>query len=136
MRLHRFFIAGTILGALTLCGCDVSSMTTLAEISRPYVGEYVCETLTLGGEDLLDRFETVKLTLGYDGAFRLSYRDRLGAEGGYGGVYEMNAACDAVTFSARRGLRTVSRTFPVRSGAIYADLNLQGKLLHAEFRFP
>ena len=40
-----------------LTGCSVSDMSSLTELSRPYVGEYACEELRLGEEDMLCRFE-------------------------------------------------------------------------------
>ena len=118
-----------------VCGCDAENMTTLAEVSRPYVGEYRCEKLLLGGEDCMEGYEYVLLTLDREGNFQLSYLSREGAEGGYGGAYQMNREGDEITFTAKKGLLSVSRTFPLDNGTILIDVPFRGKLLHAEFVF-
>ena len=48
--------APLFLAAALLCGCSVSEMSTLRELSRPYTGEYACETLTYAGRDLLEGY--------------------------------------------------------------------------------
>lgn len=126
-----------LLCLFALCSCGkVEEMSSLYEISRPYTGEYVCERLLLGGEEYTEKFDYIKLKLGYNGKFTLTYRDAEGREGSFRGDYEMKETGDEITFTARTGLRSVSRTFPVENGAILMDLTLGQKLLHAEFRFP
>ena len=61
-----------VLCLFLLCGCNVSRMSTLPELSKPYAGLYECEKVTLGGEDFTDRFEYLRLELSYGGEFRLS----------------------------------------------------------------
>ncbi len=134
----KMFCAGLCLCLMlfSLCGCDVSSMTTLAEVSRPYTGEYSCKSLTVGGEDRLDDYDYVRLTLSRDDTFEVAYRDNKGKEGAYKGTYEMDASGESITFTVRVGFIPVHRTFPVENGSIFMDLRLRGKLLHAEFSFP
>ena len=57
-------------------------MSSLKEISLPYAGEYFCESLTLGGKDVLPYFERAVLTLERDGSFSLAYKRAGGGEGG------------------------------------------------------
>lgn len=125
-----------VLCLFLLCGCNVSRMSTLPELSKPYAGLYECEKVTLGGEDFTDRFEYLRLELSYGGEFRLSYRGKEGGEGQYGGTYRMNAEGDAITFTGKTGLRSVSRTFPVKNGAILVELTFGRKLFYAEFKMP
>lgn len=58
-------------------------MSSLYEFSRPYAGEYECETLTLAGEDMLSSFEYVRLALSYGGQARFFWRSAQGGEGEY-----------------------------------------------------
>lgn len=140
---YTFFMVKKLLSVAALCmcltvsaGCDVSAMSSLTEISRPYTGEYRCEKLLLGGKDELDRFEWVKLNLAYGGKFTLRYRGAEGNEGSYAGEYEVSPTGETITFSAKKGLRKLSQTFPVQKGAIVVDWTFGGKLLHAEFCMP
>ena len=139
MRKNRYVILLlTVLCALFLfCACEkVEDMGSLPDITKPYTGEYVLKNLTLGGEDFTEKFDFVKLKLGYDGKFRLSYKEKDGQEGSYAGEYEVSTERKEITFSANAGLRTVKRTFPMENGSILVDLNMGTKLLHAEFAFP
>lgn len=120
--------------ALFLTGCDVKEMSSLRELSRPYVGEYRCNKLTLGGEDLLGRFEAIKLTLTYFGDFTLCYTDMWKGEGEYSGRYL--AEEDSVLFLIPSGGEEKRYRFPYEEGKILVDLPLGEKLLHAEFAFP
>ena len=128
----------TVLCALfVLCACEkVEDMGTLPDLSKPYTGEYTLKKLTLGGQDYKDKFESVKLTLKADGKFTLSYKEKEGQSGSDSGEYEVSTERKEITFSAKTGLRTVSRTFPMEKGSILIDLKLGTKLLYAEFAFP
>ena len=117
-----------------LCGCEVENMSSLPDLSRPYLGVYECEELSLGGEDMTQKFEFVRLELLYGGNFQLSYRTATGSEGGYSGEYEMKE--DNITFTAQYGVLRRSFTFPVEKGSIFIDYNLNGRLLHAQFKMP
>ncbi len=128
----------TLLCALFLfCACEkVEDMGTLPEFSKPYMGEYICKELSIGGEDFIEKFEYVKLELDYDGEFTLSYSEEEGQSGTYSGKYSVSPEGDEITMSSRVGLRSVSHTFPMENGKILVELNLQGKQLHAVFSTP
>lgn len=128
----------TVFCALFLfCACEkVEDMGSLPDLTRPYTGEYVLKKLTLGGEDYTEKFDSVKLNLGYNGKFRLSYKEADGQSGNYAGDYEVSTEREEITFSSKAGLRTVQRTFPMKDGSIFIDMNMGAKLLHAEFSFP
>lgn len=128
-----FFIAAVPL--LLLSGCEVSKMSSLPELSKPYVGVYECETITLGGEDYAEKFDDLRLELGYDGAFTIVYSAD-GNKGELGGNYTVDPEAGEITLSSRYGLRSVSYTFPMEKGKILIDYNFSGKLLHAEFSAP
>lgn len=120
-----------MLAPIFLCGCDVNELSSLREVSRPYAGEYKCTRLQLGGENLLDRYEYLKLNLGYGGNYRLFYRATDGNEGGFEGKYLMKE--DQITFFSEEGGEEKSFVFPYRKGAVEMLLTFREKPLLAEF---
>ena len=139
MRKKSFIVVLlTMLCALfMLCACEkVENMGSLPDLSKPYAGEYTLKKLMLGGQDYTENFESVKLTLNPDGKFTLTYKEKEGQSGSYAGEYEVSTEKQEITLSSKSGLRSVKRTFPMEKGSILIDLNLGGKLLHAEFAFP
>lgn len=112
-----------------LTGCALSEMSSLGELTRPYEGEYNCETLCIGEEELLARFDYVRLTL-KNGDAQLRWRSVEGGEGAVSMQYEMRE--DSVTFS--KNGRMGAYTFPVHEGTIVISYNLGGRLLLARFR--
>lgn len=116
---------------LIFSGCKVEEMSTLRDISRPYAGEYKCRKLTLGGQDLLGRFDYLKLNLNYFGKFRLTYAEVSAGEGEYSGTYE--AREEEIAFCASAGGEKKRYVFPYESGTVRVELLLGEKLLYAEF---
>ncbi len=128
MRSILFAVLCLLGSTFSLSACDVATMSTLAEISRPYAGEYKCERLTLGSRDLLGD-KDLRLNLKQDGTFALFFAGKKRAE--LTGQYEFSDSGEAVSFTAR----SKTRSFPVEDGAIYMQFPLRGKLLLAEFSF-
>lgn len=132
-----FCVVGLLFsGLLFFSGCNVSEMSTLADLSKPFTGFYECKEISLGGEDMSERFDYIRLELTYGGEFELSYRGTDGDEGGYSGTYSADTKAGEITLSANAGLVRKSYTFPMKSGKIYVDCMLRGKLLHAVFSAP
>ncbi len=124
-------IAILALTCLLLTGCSAEDMSSLRDISRPYAAEYKCKKLQLGGEELLDRFESIKLTLGYFGDATLSYAEKGGATGEQTGRY--TAEENAFLFSVVVDGREKKYVFPYEKGVLRMTFPLGGKLLEAEF---
>ncbi len=108
--------------------CDVSSMSSLPEVSRPYVGEYVCEQLTWGSYDLLPSSRLL-LNLGYDGTFSLYYRGKPTPL--VWGEYEVSQGGDNITFLSNGK----TRTFPIENGDLVLRFPINGKLFLGKFSF-
>ena len=125
-----------LLCLFAFASCDVEKMGSLPELSKPYIGVYACERLTLGSEDMLEKFEKIELELEYDGTFCLTYIDAGGVEGEYTGTYTISPDAGTITLSMKAGLRASPRTFRFENGSILIDANVLGKLLYAEFRLP
>lgn len=137
--MRKIFCSLSLCGLLSLsllCGCDVSSMSTLSDISKPFVGEYACGRLLLNGEDVLPQYEYVKLSLDYDGSFGLSFCGVDGNEDEYHGGYRVLTNDEQIEFTFEEGLNRQRRVFPLKDGVIYIDLLFRNALLHAEFSMP
>mgnify|MGYP000505978611 FL=1 len=118
---------------LTRCaGVDIGEMSSLYEFSRPYAGEYECETLTLAGEDMLSSFEYVRLALSYGGQARFFWRSAQGGEGEYTLDYLADVQEGYIAFCARtRG--AAAHTFPLEKGSVRLGISLGGRYLYAVF---
>lgn len=126
--MKKFCLLVPLLAAVLFAGCNVSEMSSLKELSRVYAGVYECETLTLGGCDVLGAYEPVRLTLYYGGDGTLSWRQGAG-EGELSFTYEASPEEGRVTFFAMGQ----KRTFCVREGRIVIETPVCGKLLYASF---
>ena len=132
-----FILTGLLCACVMLMSaCNVSEMGTLSDLSKPYSGFYECESIYLGSDDYTEHFDYVRLELQYGGTFKLSYRDKNGGKGSYGGTYSANPEAGEITFTAMLGLSRKSYTFPMEKGKIYVDYMLRGKLLHVVFAAP
>lgn len=127
MKRKWLSLLGGLSFALLLTGCDVDEMSTLKDLSRPYVGEYRCKRLELGGEDVLKEYKAVKLDLGQDGSYRLFYRRADGGTGEHSGTYSMKEERIRLTSAGS------SYEFPYQNGAVRIESLFAGKLLYAEF---
>ena len=134
MRKYLCALGALLFAAALLTGCegDVSEMSTLSELSRPYVGEYRCDTLTLAGEDMLSAFEYVRLELAYDGEATLSWQSAEGGRGEYTLRYEADPEAGRITFHVP-GQAGAGRTFPMEKGSVRLWQNLGGRCLYARF---
>lgn len=121
--------ACALLCALLATGCAVDEMTTLKEVSRPYVGEYRCKRLLLGGEDRTEEYDLV-LSLGYHGELSLRARNGTG-EHTLMGNYELDGEAGALLVTPSGGERKL--LLPYREGVVSLGYVLGGKLLYAEF---
>lgn len=136
-RFKKLLCAGVFCCSLALfCGCSVKEMSTLGEVSKPYAGLYVGESLMLGGTEMYENDEKLYLELNADNTFSLTYRGRAGKKGGYDGKYEYDEESHTITFYAYTGRRARAYTFPMKKGKIYIDYNLGGQLLHGVFALP
>ena len=129
-------LASACLSLFLLGGCDVSEMGSLPELSKPYVGVYECEKLTLGGEEMLEKFEKIQLELEYKGDFTLSYLTLEGMEGEYEGEYEVSVDDEEIKLAMTSAGEEKQFYLRMEKGEILFDYNLGGKLLHASFKMP
>ena len=76
----RLFIL-TILFAFTITfisACDIKNAGPLKSLTRPYIAQYECIEAKLGDEDLLDKFDYIKITLLDKDKLELNYKPKEG----------------------------------------------------------
>lgn len=113
---------------LLLTGCSVDWNSSLKEISRPYACEYQCKRLLLYGEDVLDSFREVKLSLKPDDTFLLFAEEKDGKVSSYAGSYKLSPEGIELTFSNQK-----TAIFPYKKGEIFLTLPLKDGFVLAEF---
>ncbi len=63
---------------LILSACDAREAGSLKSITRPYIAHYECTEATLGGENLLDKFEYIEIVLVDKEEMQLIYKPKDG----------------------------------------------------------
>ncbi len=133
--MRNLFLAAAVLASVCpLPSCQPEKMSTLADVSKPYLGVYECEKLRLGELNVLKDFEYLRISLGYGGACALSYRTASGREEELFGTYVADMVRPEITFTYSANQNSVAKTYRLEDGAIYVRENLGGVLLYGEFR--
>jgi len=123
-----FFLPG--LAALI----NVSSMGTLKDLSRPYLGTYDCEYIRMGSEDLLKKFDYVTAELKPEGIFKIEFKDLRGVKGLYRGHYVFDESDGTIKIDESIFGKRVTKSFSAENGEIIANLLYGDKLLAIKFK--
>ncbi len=75
---------------LILSACDAREAGSLKSITRPYIAHYECTEATLGGEDLLDKFEYIEIVLVDKEEMQLIYKPKEGKKSKIKSNYSFN----------------------------------------------
>ena len=118
-----------LVAVVCFCCCANSQ---LKDITKPYLGEYECKSVTLGGRDMLDSFTSIKLYLQPDDTFLLSYKTKLEEVGQQKGTYSYNKEEGSIVFSSKEN-GGLQRAFPIKNGAMDIVVSIAGKQLHVQF---
>ena len=79
--MKKRLIAIVVLFTLLLsfaCACDMKNTGPLKSITHPYIAQYECVEAKLGEEDLLKKFDYIKLTLVNSNTLELNYKQKDG----------------------------------------------------------
>lgn len=100
----------------------------LTDITKPYLGVYECERISLGSEDLLKRFSFVTLELKSKGEYLLSYCEKDGKKKTATGKYEYDKDDETLTLYTQDG-QALPHKFPLKKGELQMSTPLGGKTL-------
>lgn len=117
-----------------LCACDAKNAGPLKSITHPYIAQYECVEAKLGEEDLLKRFDYIKITLVNKDTLELNYKPKDGdnktIESNY--TFDVNSR----TLTAEVGILgyTVKQSTVIEKGKFTISKSIGGKQLIMKFK--
>ncbi len=109
-----------------------TKLSTLPEITKPYLGCYQCKSVTLGDKEYLDDFSDISLYLNNDETFTLYYSPKDGERHEQKGNYKYDIEKGTITFSIK-GLPCFKRSVVVEKGVFFITLPIGIKTLRLHF---
>lgn len=76
VKLKWFAAAALAAACAALCGCGRDTQSSLKELTDPYITRYECTLAEYGGQDFLERFDYIRVTLTDKENMELSYKYR------------------------------------------------------------
>ena len=132
-RLIIFVVLCTLILTI-LSACDMKNAGPLKSITHPYIAQYECVEATLGDEDLLDKFDYIKITLVNKDTLELNYKlkdgDNKTIESNYN--FDVNSR----TLTAEVGILgyTVKQSTVIEKGKFTISKSIGGKQLIMKFK--
>ena len=132
-RFIFFALICTLLLAL-LPACDIKNAGSLKSITNPHVAQYECTEATLGEEDLLKKFDFIKITLVDKENLELNYKQKDGESRLIKSKYTFDVKTRTLT--AEMGILGYSfkQSTVVEKGKFTISKSIGGKQLIMKFR--
>ena len=121
----------SVIFGLLLCFPSLKS-GKITDITKPYLGEYECQSATLGEKEYLQDFSYIKLELNLDNTFHLYYKTKDGQRGEQSGKYVYDKAKKTICFSLG-GREEFKRCFPLEKGVLTLTFPVGGQSLCMQF---
>ena len=118
-------------GLLALLAVTAKPEPSLKDITKPYLGEYECQSARLGDTEYLDGFQNLILELKEDGVFFIRYQTKQGKRGEAQGEYAYDAVRKQITLSYEGGY---TKSYPLIDGALHISFPVCGKMMIISFR--
>ena len=132
-RFIAFAFICTLLLTL-LCACDMKNAGPLKSITHPYIAQYECVEATLGGEDLLDKFEYIKITLVDKENLELNYKPKDGDNKKVESKYSFDIKTRTLTAEIGILGYTIKQSTVIEKGKFTISKSLGGKQLIVKFK--
>ncbi|MBE5752571.1 MAG: hypothetical protein E7343_00695 [Clostridiales bacterium] len=134
-KAKKILKSSILVGALSLLlsANGWSKDGSLTEISRPYLGEYKCESLYFNGEDKLGDFEYFKLEIRSGGEMKLLFKEKDKKEKCVDLTYEYDETKKEFTVKSQFGVFKKEEKVPFENGKLTALLRLGGKQVVIKF---
>lgn len=104
----------------------------LTDIAKPYLGRYDCTDAKLGDEDLLTRFDDLKLELKNKGEYVLYYKEKGGKTRKVKGKYQYDKEKETLTLHLPYST-FIRRAFPLKKGQLTVSVPYGDKILILQF---
>ena len=105
----------------------------LTDITKPWLGQYECESATYQGEEYLDDFSFIRIELKPKGKFKVFYKKKDGSKAQSGGYYEYDEEKEEITLYGE-GKETLKRKFPLKNGVMQITVRLGLHTLSMKFK--
>lgn len=132
-RLIIFAVLCTLILTL-LSACDMKNAGPLKSITHPYIAQYECIEATLGDDDLLDKFDYIKITLVNSDTLELNYKLKDGDNKTIESNYDFDI--NSRTLTAEVGILgyTVKQSTVIEKGKFTISKSIGGKQLIMKFK--
>ena len=125
--------SSVLVGLCALAMACAPLKSELKDISQTHLGFYECENATLSGDDLIEKFDYVRLELKADETFVLYYRKTGGKEKTETGKYRYDRQKGEICLGIGEN-NALKRTFPLKEGVMHVTVRLGGKTLQMQFK--
>lgn len=136
MRMKKKFIA-VILIAVAACMCmcafTVDMNSSVKSLTKPYIATYECTSARLGNQDLLEKYEYLKITILNDKELEVSFKRKNGKKHIYTSAYaydeksgEISAEIGILGFKFRQATK-------IENGKFNISMPILGKQLSMVF---
>lgn len=133
MKRKLIIIAAICSLFVLLSACDARDTGSLKSLTRPYIAQYECTDAKLGNDDLLEKFDYIKIVLVDKNKLQLIYKLKMGEKR----VKESEYTFDAKTreLSADIGIfgYRFNQTAVVKDGKFTVTKTILGKQLVMNF---
>ena len=117
-----------------ISACEVKNAGPLKSITHPYIAQYECIEAKLGEEDLLEKFDYIKITLLDKETMELNYKLKEGENKSIKSNYSFDL--ESRTLTAEIGLLgyTFKQSTVIEKGKFTISKSIGGKQLIMKFR--
>ena len=117
-----------------LSACDMKNAGPLKSITHPYIAQYECVEAKLGGEDLLKKFDYIKITLIDTDNLELNYKQKDGESKSIKSKYSFDTKSHTLTAEIGILGHTVKQSTVVEKGKFTISKSIGGKQLIMNFK--
>ena len=117
-----------------LCACDMKNAGPLKSITHPYIAQYECVEAKLGEDDLLKKFDYIKITLVNSDTLELNYKQKEGKNKTVTSNYHFDVK--SRTLTAEIGILgyAIKQSTVVEKGKFTISKSIGGKQLIMKFK--
>ena len=117
-----------------LCACDMKNAGPLKSITHPYIAQYECVEAKFGEEDLLQKYDYIKITLLNSNTLELNYKQKHGDNKTIKSNYNFDTKSRTIT--AEIGLLgyKIKQSTVIEKGKFTISKSIGGKQLIMKFK--
>lgn len=135
--MKRKLLIFTLLCAFLLVfpACNAAEIGSLKALTKPYIATYECVEAKLGEQDLLEKYEYIKITLLDSKEFEVSFKPKKGEKKSFVGEYTLDPETRDFTgeigvlgFSFKEKTKIEKGEFVIARNFLYVPLYMKFKM--------